>query len=353
MDGCHMGEIVRAAGKVGGTDYPYKGSTEFNQLCRFLLLGRGDIMEAAASAEADSTCPRKVVEVLKAAVATGTVGDALWAGNLTFRGVIQGYVESLSSISFFDRALSDNSFVKVEMAAAPVVITTTAATGSTVAELAPLPISSMAFNAPSVALRKTITEVVTSNEIVRNPANTRHIGAELRRSTAKAVDTTAIAHIVSSGTSTATTGGTVANLITDLQSMFVDIEIGEQSRLYFVLNAALAAGLSARLAGSVGWDLTPTGGTLAGVPVVVSSGVPTGNLVLVDASRFAAYSDVITLDASEQATLAMSTTPDSPPVASTTFVSLWQHNMTSLRSTRYWGLAAMTTTAATTTTGMS
>jgi hypothetical protein len=69
--------------------------------------------------------------------------------------------------------------------------------------------------------------------------------------------------------------------------MFADLEIGQESRLYFVLNAALAASLSARLAGSVGWDLTPTGGTLAGVTTVVSSGVPTGNLVLVDASRFA------------------------------------------------------------------
>jgi hypothetical protein len=135
--------------------------------------------------------------------------------------------------------------------------------------------------------------------------------------------------------------------------MFADIEIGEQSRLYFTLNSALAASLSARLAGSVGWSLTPTGGTLAGVPAVVSSGVPSGDLVLVDASRFAAYSDVVTLDASQQALLQANTTPDSPPVTTTVMMNLWQDNKTALRASRYWGLQALTTTAAATTTGMS
>jgi hypothetical protein len=348
-----MGEIVRAAGKVGGSDLPYRGATEFNSLCRYLLLGRGDLVEAAACAEADSNCPRKVVETLKAAVVAGSVGDALWAGNLTFRGIVQGYIESLASISFFDRALADNAFVRVEMAAAPIVITTSSATGSTVAELAPAPLSQMAFAAPTVALRKTVTQVVLSNEVIRNPAATRHIGRELQRATARAVDTAAIATIIAAGTSTATTGGTVANLVSDLQSMFVDIEIGEQSRLYFVLNSALAVGLSARLAGSVGWDLTPTGGRLAGVEVIVSSGAPTGNLILVDASRFAAFSDAIQLAASQEALVQLNTSPDSPPTSSTVMTSLFQANMTALRAMRYWGLQALTSTAVSTTTGMS
>jgi hypothetical protein len=251
--------------------------------------------------------------------------------------------------------LSDGSFVRVEMAAAPVVITTTAATGSTVAELAPAPFSQMAFAAPTVSLRKSVTQVVVSNEVVRNPANSRHIGRELLRATARAVDTAALATIVSSGTSTATTGGTVANLVSDLQSMFVDIEIGEQSRLYFVLNSALAVGLSARLAGSVGWDLTPQGGTLAGVPVIVSSGAVAGNLTLVDASRFAAFSDAVQLAASQEALVQLNTTPDSPPTSSTVMTSLFQANMTALRALRYWGLQVLVpgTTASSTTTGMS
>jgi hypothetical protein len=337
--GVIVGEVVKALGR----DLPYSGGVEFNSIVRHMLIGRGDPAMAHASAEADPATPRRVVEVLKAAVSAGSLADPTWAGNLAgFRTVIASYVESLSSVSAFDRMLSDNAFVRVEPQT-PIVITTTAATSSTVAELAPTPLSSMAFSAPSVDLRKTSTEVVVSNEVARNPANTRHIGRELLRSTAKAVDVTAIAAIIASGTSTATSGPTLAQLVSDVQSMFNDIEIGEDSRLYFILNHALAAGLAARAAGTAGWDLRPTGGTLAGVPVIVSSGAPTGSLTLVDASRFAAFSDTITLAASQQGTVQMSSTPDSPAITSTTMVSLFQANLTALRAVRWWGLEALTT----------
>jgi hypothetical protein len=240
-----MGEVVLAAGKVGSSDLPYRGAVEFNSLCRHLLLGKGDVMAAREAAEADPTTPRRVVEVLsKAAVGAGSLADPSWAGALgnPVRPIIAEYIQSLASISFFDFAWNNNSFVKVEEAGQKIIITTTSATGSTPAELAPTPISSMAFNAPSVALRKTITEVVVSNEVVRDPRNGRHLGRELQRAVAKAVDTAALATIIAAGTSTATTGATVANLVSDLQSMFQDVEIGDASRLYFIMNSALAAG---------------------------------------------------------------------------------------------------------------
>jgi len=132
--------------------------------------------------------------------------------------------------------------------------------------------------------------------------------------------------------------------------MFADIEIGQQSRLYFILNPALAASLSARLAGSVGWTMTPRGGQLAGVDVVVSAGAPAGNLILVDASRFAAFNNTITLAASDKALVQLNSSPDSPPTSSTAMISLWQHNMVQLRAVR--GFVNLTTTCASTTTGM-
>ena len=130
--------------------------------------------------------------------------------------------------------------------------------------------------------------------------------------------------------------------------MFADIEIGQQSRLYFILNPALAASLSARLAGSVGWTMTPRGGQLAGVDVVVSAGAPAGNLILVDASRFAAFNNTITLAASDKALVQLNSSPDSPPTSSTAMISLWQHNMVQLRAVRYWGFVNLTTTCAST-----
>jgi hypothetical protein len=345
-----MGEVVKALGR----DLPYPSGTaiEFNSLVRHMLIGRGDPSMAHLSAEGDPGTPRKVVEILKAAVTAGSLADPTWAGNLAgYRQVIAAYVESLSSISFFDRALTDGAFVRVPPRT-PIAVVTVAAVASTIAELAPKPVSSMTLTAPSVDLQKAVATVVVTNEIVQTPGTVGLIGRELQRSVAKATDTTVLAAIIAAGTSTATAGTSVANLVTDIGSMFADIAIGEQSRLYFVTNAVLAASLSARLAGSVGWAMTPTGGVLAGVPVVVSSAVPTGDLVLVDASRFAAYSDTITLSSSQQGVLQMETSPDSPAVSSTVVESLFQANKTALRATRYFGIEALTTTAAATTTGM-
>ena len=75
-----MGEVVKALGRVGGSDLPYRGAVEFNCLARHLLVGAGDVMMARASAEADSTCPRRVIEVLKSAVTAGSLADPTWAG---------------------------------------------------------------------------------------------------------------------------------------------------------------------------------------------------------------------------------------------------------------------------------
>jgi hypothetical protein len=346
-----MGEIVR---ELGRRDIPYAGAVEFVSLARHLMIGRGDAMAAHESAEADAGTPRRVCEVLKAAISAGSLADATWAGNLAqYRVIVGAYLDALSTISFFDRAMADNAFIKVPPESTAVTVISQSATGSTTSELAPIPLSSMSLTLPSVSLRKTSTDVVLALEVVRDPRNASFIGRHLQRRTAAAVDATAVAHVIASGTSTPTTGGTVANLISDLQSMFLDVEVGAESRLYFVLNSALAVGLSARLAGSVGWGLTPQGGVLCGVPVIVSSGAPTGNLILVDASRFAGFTDTVTLRASQQGLMQLSSTPDSPAVASTAMTSLWQQNLVALRAIRYWGLQSLTTTCSATTTGMS
>lgn len=331
----------------------YRGSTEFNSLLRHFLCGRGDLVAALDSAQADKTCPARVREVLKASVAAGSLADPVWAGTLgEYQRIVSAYVESLSSVSAFDRILSDGAFMRVPPGSV-ISITTQAAVGSVISEGSIVPISSLTLSAPKINLQKALALVVVSDALARDPAATGLIGRELQRSVAKATDTAAIAAIVAAGTSTPTTGPTLNQLIDDIRAMFNAIAIGDDSRLYFVLNSALAAALSARAAGSAGWDLRPIGGTLAGVDVIISSGAPTGNLILIDASRFAAASDTITLDTSMQASLQLNTSPDSPPTGSTTLVNLWQHNLVGAKAARFFGIQALTANASATTTGMS
>ena len=307
-----------------------------------------------ASAEGDARCPPRVRAVLKASVNAGSLADPTWAGGLSeYRTIIGAYVESLASVSFFDRALADNAFVRVPPGGV-IAITVTSAIASIVGEGQVTPVSSMTLAGPKLVERKALAEVIVTNETARDPRSTGYIGGLLTGKVVEATNTSAIGTIIAAGTSSATAGGSVANLISDIQAAFAAIQIGAQSRLYWTLNADLAKSLSGRLAGSVGWTMTPFGGTLAGVPVVVSDGAPAGNLILVDASRFAAFTDVIVPDVTTQASVPMSSTPDSPPTGATVLVSLWQEDKTGLKVTRYFGIQALAgTTASHVTTGMS
>jgi hypothetical protein len=76
-------------------------------------------------------------------------------------------------------------------------------------------------------------------------------------------------------------------------------------------------------------NMTPTGGTLLGYPVIVSNSVDADSLVLFKPSEiFLASDDNVTIDASNQATL------DMAGGSSPTF-SLWQKNCVGLRAEQW------------------
>jgi HK97 family phage major capsid protein len=82
-------------------------------------------------------------------------------------------------------------------------------------------------------------------------------------------------------------------------------------------------------------DVGLLGGTLLGVPLLVSSAVQ-GALILVDADALLVADRGVAIDGSEQATLQMSDTP----ADSAAGVSLWQNGLVGIRVTRYvsWAL---------------
>jgi hypothetical protein len=330
------------------------GAAEFNLLLRTLLAAKGDVAQAEAMAAADKRTPQRVTDVLRSAVTVGGLGNVGWA-NATgdYRQLVSAYITSLAPFSAFDRMLSDGAFQNIPPRT-PVSVTTTAATGYAVGEGQIKPLSSMAFDAPAISVLKAICAVIVTAELARNPQATGLIGRQLRQAVVKATDTSAMAIVVAGGTSSGTAGGSVANLVTDIGTAFTNLaDIGVDSKLYWVAAPALVAALAARLAGTAGWSLTPLGGELAGVPVVLSTGATAGALTLVDASRFAANNDTITLEAITHGIAQMSTTPDSPDVAGTINVSLWQTNQVAQAATRYFGLVKLTDSASATVTGMS
>jgi hypothetical protein len=80
-----------------------------------------------------------------------------------------------------------------------------------------------------------------------------------------------------------------------------------------------------------GFNVTPSGGTLIGYPVIVSESVDAGVLVIFKPSEiFLADDGQVRLDASNQATLDMNGGSPSTPV-----FSLWQRNCVGLRAERW------------------
>ena len=77
-------------------------------------------------------------------------------------------------------------------------------------------------------------------------------------------------------------------------------------------------------------NLTPTGGSINGIPVLVSDGVLTGNVILIDATGIAAASGDVTLNEFREGSVQLDTSPDSPPSAATNFISLWQNNLSAI-----------------------
>ena len=92
--------------------------------------------------------------------------------------------------------------------------------------------------------------------------------------------------------------------------------------------------------------MSPTGGTIFNVPVLVSgASAVSGKIIVVDASGLAGSSMAIELQQLRQATIQMDDAPDSPPTASTVQISLFQQNLLALAAQRYFGLSKLRSNA--------
>jgi hypothetical protein len=131
----------------------------------------------------------------------------------------------------------------------------------------------------------------------------------------------------------------------DLQAMLDVVNTTGSGKLYWAMRPAMANRMSTMLtAGNIQAfpTMTPVGGTLAGLPAVVSTQVPavsgspvSNSLWLIDASGIAADSTEIEVRMSRQAAVQMDTAPTGDAVnpvglGSTTLVSLWQQNLTAI-----------------------
>jgi hypothetical protein len=209
----------------------------------------------------------------------------------------------------------------------------------------------LGFTSANVVMSKVQVFVVLSAELMKasGPGPIQMIGRELRGGLSQVTDAYLIQQLLTGLTAIPSSGSNSVAINNDLRDLLDAIVIGANAKLYFIMPAQIAKRLAVvgDSAGSRMFPgMSPTGGTIAGIPALVSDAATAGTIVLFDASQVAVSAGLIELDRSDVAMLNLDSAPDSPPVASTSYVNLYTQNMSALRAERFLGAQRLRTTAA-------
>lgn len=240
---------------------------------------------------------------------------------------------------------------------------TTGAAVNWVGENAPKPVTSEAFDSITLRWAKAAAIIAITQELARfsSPAAEGLVRDDLRRAMTEFLDrqfidssVAAVTNVspasVTNGVSAVTPTGTTASAFrTDVKTLLAPImtaNIPLDSGAWIMHpTTALSLGLMQNSLGqSVFQGISRTGGELLGFPVVASTNVPAAGgspadgymiIFIVQDEVLVADDGVTIIDASDQASIQMDTAPDSPPSASSAYVSLWQMNWVGLRVERW------------------
>ena len=141
------------------------GGAEFVRIARLVGRARGKLAYAVHFAEATPGGER-AAQVLRSAVSAGTMADAAWAGNVAgYNTIAAGFLESLRSLSVFDRLFADGAIRRIPLRTR-LAVSTVATVGSEVGEGVNIPVSGMAFAASGLDSRKVSALIAVTNEVL-------------------------------------------------------------------------------------------------------------------------------------------------------------------------------------------
>jgi len=299
--------------------------------------------------------------VTKAAVAAATTSDSTWAGPLVGdeTNVFADFVEYLRPQTVLGRFGQGGipSLRRVPFRT-PLIGQTSGGDGYWVGEGQAKPLTKFDFNRTTLEPLKVANIAVATMETVRDssPAADEIIRDQLAAALRQRLDLDFIDpdKAASAGVSPASILNGVAGIAssgTDADAVRADIKAvfgafiaanNAPTSGVWLMSATTALALSLMmnpLGQSEFPGISMTGGTLFGLPVIVSEYVPSdssGSLVaLVNASDiYLGDEGGIDLSMSTEASLQMDSAPDNPTTATTVMVSLWQRNLVGFRAER-------------------
>ena len=303
----------------------------------------------------------EISAVQKATVNAGTTQDATWAGPLlaynTFAGDFITYLRPQTLVGRLPglRAVPFNTHINGQ---------TSGGTGYWVGEGAPKPLTKFDYTRIYIPFTKVAGITVISDELVRfsTPSAEAMVRDGLRDALVERMDVDFIdpAHAAVANVSPASmlngltpltpSGSTYATFVADIVRLWstpLAANMPVQSAVYVMdsLTALRIANMRTQLGEMAYPDMSLAGGTLGGVPVVVSNYVPhntAGGIIalLFTSEIYLADDGDVTVDASNEASLQMIDNPTNNSATGTpqTLVSMFQTDSTAIRAHRfvYW-----------------
>ena len=310
--------------------------------------------------------------VTKAAVAAATTSDATWAGPLVGdeTSVFADFVAYLRPQTILGR-FGQNGIPSLRNVPfrTPLIGQTSGGDGYWVGEGQAKPLTKFDFSRTTLDPLKVANIAVATMEVIRDSSPSAdgiirdQLAAALRErldidfiDPAKAAVAGVSPASILNGVSGIPSSGTDADAVrADLKALFSAFIAANNAPTsgVFIMTATMALSLSL-MQNALGQPEFPTitmmGGTLNGLPVIVSEYVPSdssGSLVaLVNAMDiYVGDEGGIDLSMSTEASLQMDSAPDNPTTASTVLVSLWQRNLVGFRAERTINWARRRTSA--------
>ncbi|MFK4725845.1 HK97 family phage major capsid protein [Bradyrhizobium niftali] len=289
----------------------------------------------------------------KSTVAAGTPSDSTWAAPIAQpEALSDAFIQYLRPLTIIGRL---QGFKAVPFN----VKTTRANVGSNAAWTgagATTPVSSLSLETISLEHAKLNGIVPFTRELARlgTPEAAAVFRDDLAKATASASDVAFLdpslaavpnvspASVTYGAPTIAATGSTASAFRDDLKSLLGLVTTNLEAP-YLLMQRTTAVQL-ATLGDSSGLleNVGAFGGTIGGIPVLTSTNVPADAdspsdsiIVLLDSAELFVADSGVEFSSSEQALLEMTTNPDSPAGASTTMLSLWQHDIMAIKVSRF------------------
>ena len=338
---------------------PRNRGMDFARFTLALAATKGDPLLASELAKTKLGERHPVVTALKAAVSAGNTTDVDWASPLfeqygQFAGDFVEYLRPQTIIGKFGKN-GIPALRKVPFNIA-VPTQTSGGEGYWVGEGKAKPVTSLSFDRTTLGWAKVANIAVITDELARwsTPDAEALVRDQLAAALIARLDTDFVdplKDVVPSVSPASVTFGVAPILSSGTDAEAVRTDIKAIMATYLVANLTPATGVwimpslvalsLSLMTGPLGQPEFPTvsmtGGTLFGLPIIVSDYVPANTVIMINASDiFLADDGQVAVDASREASLEMS---DSPISDSTTtgqnLVSLWQTNSIGIRAERY------------------